>query len=145
MNKVDAVERTVNRMVDVDKVIRGQERCKECNAAPAFGMNQAYIDCEYTIGLYCGQDKLRNETVEVLKSQKEEIERLKENIEQLIPVLHGKWENKSYDGSECYAICSQCGVGSRGIGKRIDFGFKYIFSNYCRNCGAKMEDCENDG
>ena len=72
-------------MADADKVIRGWKRCKECNMSPAFGLNQAYLDCEYTIGLYCGRDKLIFETIEVLKSQQEEISRLTGD-EQILPV-----------------------------------------------------------
>ena len=56
-------------MADLDKVIRGWERCQECRMYPA-GLSQAYVDCEYTIGLYCAQDKLIRETLEVLKEQK---------------------------------------------------------------------------
>ena len=59
-------------MADIDKVIRGWERCKGCATHPV-GTSQEYLDCEYTIGLYCGQDILRYETLEVLKECKEKM------------------------------------------------------------------------
>ena len=62
-------------MEDIDKIIRGWERCLECAKEP-FGTSQAYVDCEYTIGLYCGKDKLIWATIRALKEQKQEITRL---------------------------------------------------------------------
>jgi len=53
-------------MADLEKVIKGWERCEECRKHP-IGTSQAYLDCEYTVGLYCGQDKLIWHTLEVLK------------------------------------------------------------------------------
>ena len=55
-------------MADIDKVIRGWERCQKCNTMPLMG-NIAYIECEYTTGLYCRKDKLISETLNVLKEQ----------------------------------------------------------------------------
>ena len=55
-------------MADIEKVIKGWERCEECRMHP-FGTSQAYLDCEYTVGLYCGQDKLIWHTLEALKEQ----------------------------------------------------------------------------
>ena len=53
-------------MPDINKIIKSWERCKECHMHPV-GTSQAYLDCEYTIGLYCGQDKLIWDTLELLK------------------------------------------------------------------------------
>ena len=51
------------------------------------------------------------------------------------PVRHGRWETKVYttesDGwitEYREEVCSECGEGQIGI------------SNYCPNCGAKMDD-----
>ena len=128
-------------MADVDKVIRGQERCKECNNAPAFGMNQAYIDCEYTIGLYCGQDKLRNETIEVLKSQREEIERLKA---EKAPATRHEWLDKEYGFGTCVATCSNCGRYVKGTAHDNGFGFDYFFYPFCPYCGVEMNEEDVD-
>ena len=54
-------------MTDIENIIKAWERCEECRTHPV-GMSQAYLDCEYTIGLYCGQDKLVRHTLDVLKS-----------------------------------------------------------------------------
>ena len=58
-------------MADIDKVIKGWERCQVCNTSVlSDGQGkQAYLDCEYTMGLYCRQDKLIFDTLELLKSQ----------------------------------------------------------------------------
>lgn len=51
------------------------------------------------------------------------------------PVKHGKWIDKGD-----YAICSECGGDS---GTQYD-GIMPIprYSNYCPNCGAKMDEVE---
>ena len=58
-------------MADIEKVIKAWERCKVCNTSVLSDEpgKQAYIDCEYTTGLYCRQDKLIYETLELLKEQ----------------------------------------------------------------------------
>ena len=65
-------------MVDREKVISGWERCKVCDTsliASAEGQ-RAYIECEYTTGLYCRRDKLIEDTLTLLKEQDEEHRRL---------------------------------------------------------------------
>jgi len=59
-------------VIDYEKVIRGWERCEKCNMSPIAPPEgtKAYLDCEYTIGPYCGKDKLIWETIELLKEQK---------------------------------------------------------------------------
>lgn len=52
-------------MPDIEKVIRGWERCRQ-HTCPALD-SEEYKDCEYTVGLYCGQDRLIDETIELLK------------------------------------------------------------------------------
>ena len=56
-----------------------------------------------------------------------------------VPVQHGRWETKVYttesDGwitEYREEVCSECGEGQIGI------------SNYCPNCGAKMDLEEED-
>jgi len=44
------------------------------------------VDCEYTVGLYCGQDKLVYETIELLKEQKNEISRISNEYLKLVKV-----------------------------------------------------------
>jgi len=58
-------------MADIEKVINAWERCNVCNTSVLSDEpgKQAYIDCEYTTGLYCRQDKLVYETLELLKGQ----------------------------------------------------------------------------
>lgn len=54
-------------MDDLEKIIKAWERCRECRSLPV-GMSEAWVECEYTIGLYCAQDKLVGETIKLLKS-----------------------------------------------------------------------------
>lgn len=58
-------------MTDIEKVTRGIERCLVCNASPLAPAEaqKAYMDCEYTIGVYCGRDKLLRDTLELLQEQ----------------------------------------------------------------------------
>ena len=58
-------------MPDREKVIKGLERCLVCSTsvvAPPEAQ-KAYIDCEYTTYLYCRQDKLLRDALELLKEQ----------------------------------------------------------------------------
>lgn len=60
-------------MADREKAIRGIERCLVCDTsvvAPP-DAKKAYLDCEYTLGLYCVQDRLLHDALELLKEQKE--------------------------------------------------------------------------
>ena len=52
------------------------------------------------------------------------------------PVVHGRWISKNHHGYEWVFVCSNC-----------DYIDGYPFndrSNYCPNCGAKMDEKEND-
>lgn len=54
------------------------------------------------------------------------------------PVRHGRWK-KDYlcstsGGTYSVIRCSEC-----------DFQFPMTVTNYCPNCGAKMDEEENDG
>ena len=58
-------------MPNREKVIKGLERCLICDIsviAPEEAQN-AYRECEYTIGLYCGEKKLLREALALLKEQ----------------------------------------------------------------------------
>lgn len=62
----------------MDKVIKGLERCLICDIsviAPEEAQN-AYRECEYTVGLYCGEKKLLREAITLLKEQEAKIEQL---------------------------------------------------------------------
>ena len=102
-------------MEDVEKIIKGWERCLECEKTP-IGTSQAYAECEYTIGLYCGRDKLIWETIRALKEQNKR--------------KHGHWivlTNCSNEG----VYCSECGT------KLFDkYPMKKKFSQYCGHCGS---------
>ena len=54
-------------MIDVEKVIRGLKRCSK-GTCPSF-MSKEYAECEYTVGLYCGKDRVLADAIELLKSQ----------------------------------------------------------------------------
>lgn len=49
----------------------------------------------------------------------------------VVPVVHGRWISKNHHGYEWVFVCSNCGY--------ID-GYPFNDrSNYCPNCGAKMD------
>lgn len=65
-------------MPDTDKIIKAWERCNKCNMslnADEEG-RKAYLNCEYTVGMYCGKDRLIHETIDTLKEQQERIKTL---------------------------------------------------------------------
>jgi len=55
-------------MADLEKVIRGWERCRKCHDVPIL-FSESYRDCEYTRGMYCRQDILIEDTLALLKEQ----------------------------------------------------------------------------
>lgn len=61
-------------MADVDKVINGLKRCLVCNMSPIAPAEcqKAYLECEYTIGLYCAHKKLIRDAITVLERMKGE-------------------------------------------------------------------------
>ena len=65
-------------MADREKVIRGLERCLK-HTCPAIDSKE-YRDCEYTIGLYCGQDKLMRDALALMKEQEEREQRICKEI-----------------------------------------------------------------
>jgi len=63
-------------MPDIDKVIRGLERCKKGGCPSIF--SKSYGECEYKMGQYCRQDRLLWDALELLKEYKADLERRQE-------------------------------------------------------------------
>lgn len=71
-------------MTDAQRIIKAWKRCDVCNTsaiAPEEG-TKAYLECEYTTGLYCRKDKLIYDTIKLITEQEKEIETLKRIIEE---------------------------------------------------------------
>ena len=68
-------------MADINKVIQGLERCLVCEMSPIASAEgqKAYLECEYTIALYCGRDRLLLDALKLLKIMKAEQERRANN------------------------------------------------------------------
>ena len=58
-------------MLDREKIIKGLERCLICDISVVASeeAQNAHHECEYTVGLYCGQKKLLRDALELLKGQ----------------------------------------------------------------------------
>lgn len=58
--------------------------------------------------------------------------------EDVAPVVHGKWLDEDFPEKTAtvhgFAICSACGK----LSHKAEHGYN-ILSNYCPNCGAKMD------
>jgi len=54
-------------MADIEKVRRGIERCLKHTCPSVY--SKEYEECEYTVGLHCGQDRLLWEVLDLLKEQ----------------------------------------------------------------------------
>lgn len=57
------------------------------------------------------------------------------------PVRHGRWEVIFYDNIPKIAKCSECGEAL--FFTKEDYPIRHI-SSYCPNCGAKMDEEEQD-
>ena len=59
--------------MDRNEIIKAWERCKKCDMSVLASEEgrKAYLDCKYTTGLYCRQDRLINDTIDLLKEQGE--------------------------------------------------------------------------
>ena len=66
-------------MTDVKKVLDGWKRCQKCNST----RSKAYLECEYTVGLYCGKDNLVYDTINVLQELEADITALKSAYKEL--------------------------------------------------------------
>ena len=51
----------------------------------------------------------------------------------------GHWTEKEHNFEKCWAECSVCGKTARGYSKDTGWGFEYSYTDYCPNCGARME------
>lgn len=65
--------RKEKKMIDRAKVIKALERCLICDisvvATPE--AQKAYLECEYTIGRYCGRKNVLRDALSLLKEQPE--------------------------------------------------------------------------
>lgn len=101
-------------MIDREKILRAWERCKVCNmgllSADPNG-EKAYLECEYTTGVYCRQDKLRNDTIALLKEQVKPI--VDDDEYRCGECGHRVTEQKMYGDNvlfeERYSFCPACG------------------------------------
>ena len=77
-------------MPDREKIIRGLERCLVCNTSAITSAEgeKAYRDCEYTIDLYCRQDKLLRDAIALLKEQEKEIKSLNAALDNISQMGH---------------------------------------------------------
>lgn len=57
--------------MDREKVIKGIERCLVCDPSVIASDEgqKAYLDCEYTVGLYCDRKRLLLDALALLKEQ----------------------------------------------------------------------------
>ena len=96
-------------MPDVEKVIKGLERCLVCNTSAITSAEgeKAYRDCEYTVALYCRQDKLLRDVLELLKQE-------------AVKPVHDKVVGRIW-------LCVNCGV------------LITESMNYCHKCGKRIE------
>ena len=56
----------------------------------------------------------------------------------------GHWIEKEHYFEKCWAECSVCGKTASGHSKDTGWGFTYSYTDYCPNCGARMESEEED-
>ena len=60
-------------MQDINNILEAWKRCRKCTMGLIPGNEegtQAYIDCKYTLGMYCMKDKLEIQTIELLEQLK---------------------------------------------------------------------------
>lgn len=117
-------------MADINKVLKGWERCNECHKHPV-GMSQAYVDCEYTVGLYCVQDKLIYETIELLKEQED----LGTELTNAVELIHKKNERIEKLLKEQEAVKPTWGRGKPFCGA---CGFRIRGGKFCSECGKPI-------
>lgn len=71
-----------------------------------------------------------------------------ELINSMPPVLpkrkQGEWIEKVHNFEKCWAECSVCGKTASGRSKDTGWGYTYSYTDYCPNCGARMESEESD-
>ena len=106
-------------MPDREKVKKALERCLICDisvvATPE--AQNAYRECEYTVGLYCGQNKVLWDALALLKERK------------AVRPVRDKETGRIW-------LCGKCGtyVGFEDN----DPGDPNEFDKYCRECGRPV-------
>lgn len=92
-------------MTDTEKVIKGLERCLICDTSVVASKEaqNAYIECEYTVGLYCGQKKLLRDAISLIKDQEARIQKYEYAFD-FLGIGFRQWVTKILDG-EAEAIC----------------------------------------
>ena len=93
-----------------------------------------YIKREYAVDAVA--DVYYNTPDINLSCEKFEEAILKIQAADVVPVVHGRWISKNPHGYEWIFVCSNC-----------DYIDGYPFndrSNYCPNCGAKMDENVED-
>ena len=88
-------------MPDREKVIRGLKRCAK-KTCPSF-FSKEYAECEYTVSLFCCQDSLLNEAIELLENQEE---REKAICKEICEYIRGTCCTDTYEDKEhvCHVI-----------------------------------------
>ena len=99
--------------MNAEKVINGIERGLVCSISVVASKEaqNAYRDCEYTVGLYCGQKALLHDAVTLLKEH-----------EAIEPILVREGRNKHYNNY----VCPRCDNDV------------FYEQNYCTECGAQF-------
>lgn len=56
-------------MINIEKAIESLERCQVCETSIISSEEgrKAYLECEYTTGLYCRRDALTRDVIKLLK------------------------------------------------------------------------------
>lgn len=130
-------------MIDMEKVKKALERCLICDisvvATPE--AQKAYLECEYTVGLYCGQKRVLRDALALLNEQREEIENLKQTAQSMMEgvcLLKEQEPVKPVRDEETGRIwlCGKCGtyVGFEDN----DPHDPNEYDKYCRECGRPV-------
>lgn len=112
-------------MPNMEKVIKGLERCLICDisvVAPEEAQN-AYRECEYTVGLYCGEKKLLREALVLLKEQPE-----------IVRCKDCKHATMTSDGK----MCKYCEMDTDDFGDQ-----RYVYHDadwFCANGERRTDD-----
>ena len=59
---------------------------------------------------------------------------LRKKSVECVPVRHGHWVDDKFEDGEWHHTCSVCGMQLRHD----------AFDNFCGNCGAKMDEVQED-
>ena len=81
-------------MADIEKVRRGIERCLKHTCPSVY--SKEYEECEYTVGLHCGQDRLLWEVLDLLKEQDDLLRKLQKDKDKLCLEV-SEWKHKFHD------------------------------------------------